>query len=279
MSRRSERLAKRKNRSGLYALLACGVVVVGALLFGLSMLSTSSPTPDIAGADPVESTVEATTEETTRAAEETSRERTSEEQTVEKEAQRERTTEAQTAEAPVEEEPVEEVPVAEEPVTEEPVVEGAGGGVDLASVPAPASPELYLTVPKMGLSQDYVANGVDEATLTNGAGHVPETGFPWQEGANTYIASHVLGYEGTGSYLHFAELPNVTYGDEIFIADANGTEYRYEVYEILQVSIYETWVMEPVGGDVVSLQTCINPPDYDVRLVVRGKLVETNVAA
>lgn len=144
----------------------------------------------------------------------------------------------------------------------------------LAGVPAPDSVDMYLTVPKMGISGDYVANGVDDATLYNGAGHAPNSGFPWQKGANTYIASHVLGYAGTGSYLHFAQLPNMTYGDKIYLTDANGTEYTYNVSEILQVSIYDTWVMDPTGKDQVSLQTCINPPAYDVRLVVRGDLVD-----
>jgi sortase A len=152
------------------------------------------------------------------------------------------------------------------------------GGIDLASVPEPSSPELYLSVPKMGLSGDYVASGVDEGTLMNGAGRVPESGLPWQEGSNTYIASHVLGYEGTGSYMHFAALPSVTYGDQFFLTDANGTEYTYTVSEILQVSIYDTWVINPTGKTQVSLQTCINPPAYDVRLVVRGDLVDVKPA-
>jgi sortase A len=153
-----------------------------------------------------------------------------------------------------------------------------GGSVDLASVPDPGSTELYLTVPKMGLTNDYVANGVDEGTLYNGAGHAPNTGFPWQEGANVYIASHVLGYEGTGSYMHFAALPSMTYGDMIYLSDAAGTEYTYQVSEIIQVSIYDLWVMDPTGKNQVSLQTCINPPAYDVRLVVRGDLVDVKTA-
>lgn len=264
MARRPKML-RRRDHSGLYMLLVCGAVIT-ALLFGLSMLGASSPDQELVEAETPaattpeettteemkEETTEETKEETTRA-EKVAPERTGEEageaaqqraEARQKKAERQRAAAQQEAMAQV-------------------------------SAPAPASPEMYLTVPKMGLTDDYVTNSVDEATLMNGAGHVPQTGFPWQSGANTYIASHVLGYEGTGSYLHFAELPNVAYGDEIFLSDANGTRYEYEVYEILQVSIYETWVMDPVGSDVVSLQTCINPPAYDVRLVVRGKLVNT----
>jgi sortase A len=166
------------------------------------------------------------------------------------------------------EEPQEEAAAAEEAPEEE----GAAGGADPSIAPEPASTALSLTVPAMGKSGQPVAEGVDPDTLMNGPGHAPTTGYPWQEGANVYIAGHVLGYEGTGSYLDFAALPNMTYGDEIILTDANGTTYTYVVSEILQVSIYDLWVMDPTGKNQVSLQTCINPPAYDVRLVVRGDL-------
>ena len=148
-----------------------------------------------------------------------------------------------------------------------------------AAIPEPASSELYLTVPKMGLYDNFVANGVDDATLMNGAGKTPESANPWDDNANPYIAAHVLGYSGTGSYMQFAALPNMTYGDEIMLTDANGTVYTYQVTEILQVGIPDNWVTAPIAGkDMVSLQTCINPPAYDVRLVVRGERVSVDPA-
>lgn len=167
-----------------------------------------------------------------------------------------------------------EEPVAEAPVAEAPVVEEAPA----AEAPIPSSTAMTLSVPAMGLSGDPIYEGVDPGTLMNGAGHAPNTGYPWVPGSNTYVASHVLGYEGTGSYMHFANLPNVGYGDQIFITDANGTQYTYNVSEILQVGITELWVMDPTGKDQISLQTCINPPAYDVRLVVRGDLVDVQPA-
>lgn len=145
------------------------------------------------------------------------------------------------------------------------------------AIPEPASGELYLTVPKMGLYDNYVANGVDEATLLNGAGKTPESAYPWDDNANPYIAAHVLGYSGTGSYMQFAALPSMTYGDEILLTDANGTVYTYQVTEILTVGISENWVTAPIAGkDMVSLQTCINPPAYDLRFVVRGERVNVD---
>ena len=168
-------------------------------------------------------------------------------------------------------EPVAEAPVAEAPVAEEPVAEEGS----VTDAPDPGSTAMTLSVPKMGISGDPIYEGVDDATLRNGAGHAPTSGYPWVPGSNTYVASHVLGYEGTGSYLDFAALPSMAYGDEIVVTDANGTTYTYVVSEILEVAITEVWVMAPTGSDQISLQTCINPPAYDVRLVVRGDL--TNV--
>jgi sortase A len=147
------------------------------------------------------------------------------------------------------------------------------------AIPEPATTDLYLTVPKMGLYDNYVSNTSDPVAMDNGAIKLPETGFPWQDNANTYIAGHVLGYAGTGSYMQFANLPNMAIGDEIILTDANGTVYTYAVSEILTVAPYDSWVTEPIAGrDMVTLQTCINPPAYDLRLIVRADRVDVQVA-
>ena len=161
----------------------------------------------------------------------------------------------------------------EEPAEEEAAKEEPAGE---ASIPEPSTNDLYLTVPKMGLTDNYVANTEDPIAMDNGAIKIPSTGFPWQNNANTYIAAHVLGYAGTGSYMQFAGLPSMTYGDVIYLTDANGTVYEYAVTEILTVYPQDNWVTNPVAGkDMISLQTCVNPPAYDQRLVVRAE--RTNV--
>ena len=143
------------------------------------------------------------------------------------------------------------------------------------AVAAPSSSSLSLTVPKMGRYNDPVANSVDPGVLANGAGKLPASGFPWQSGANTYIAGHVYGYEGTGSWQQFANLPSMTYGDLIYLTDADGNAYTYAVSEILQVSPYDLWVTAPVAGrTMVTLQTCTGP-GWSQRLIVRGELVST----
>jgi sortase A len=71
-------------------------------------------------------------------------------------------------------------------------------------------------------------------------------------------------------------------GDEVFLADTNGTVYRYQVSEFLTVGPSETWVTQPVEGrDVLSLQTCIEAPgdfftlgpNWTARLIVRADRV------
>ncbi|CAN5895193.1 hypothetical protein BH23ACT11_BH23ACT11_23690 [soil metagenome] len=155
--------------------------------------------------------------------------------------------------------------------SEKPKEEPENNTPDLA--PAPADGTLSLTVPKMGRYDDVVMNDMSEATLAQGAGKLPNTGFPWETGANTYIAAHILGFEGTNSWLQFANLPNMTYGDVIYLTDSAGKVYTYEVTEILTVTPYDVWVADPQPGrDMVSLQTCVGA-NYEWRLVVRGDLV------
>ena len=60
-------------------------------------------------------------------------------------------------------------------------------------------------------------------------GHLPDTGFPWIPGSNTYIAGHRLGYPGTLSDQVFYSLPSLEVGDEVILTDGNGQSYTYAV--------------------------------------------------
>jgi sortase A len=141
----------------------------------------------------------------------------------------------------------------------------------------PGGPEdktLYLTVPGLGLEDVTAYDSASEEKLKKSLVHIPATGFPWQKGANTYIAGHRLGYEGTGSYLVFYYLDQLAEGDEILLEDSAGTTYTYRVTDQLTVDPDNVEVMEPVEGkSLVSLQTC-TLPDYEQRLIVQGELVD-----
>lgn len=142
----------------------------------------------------------------------------------------------------------------------------------------PGGPEdktLYLDVPKIGLEDVPIYNSTTEEDLTKSAIHIPATGFPWQEGANTYIAGHRLGYPETGSFEIFFDLNLLAAGDEISVTDSAGEEYVYTVTEQKTVGLENVEVMNPVEGkSVISLQTC-TLPDYKERIIVQGELVDS----
>ncbi len=151
----------------------------------------------------------------------------------------------------------------------------------LASASAPADTMMYLSVPAMGISDIPVVEGTSEASLSQGAGHLPGTGYPWVPGSNTYIAGHRIGYPGTPSDHVFWNLPNLVQGDQILLTDSDGTSYTYAVSEIFEVSPTDLSVTAPTGDDVVSLQTCIEDygdywtpgPNWFVRYIVRADRV------
>jgi sortase A len=137
----------------------------------------------------------------------------------------------------------------------------------------PADKTLYLTVPKLGLEAVPVFDSADEEKLEEGVIHVPATGFPWQEGANTYIAGHRVGFPGTRSDHVFYDLEQLAAGDEIILTDSSGGEYVYAVTGQQIVPPDNVEVMNAVEGrSIVTLQTC-TLPDYAERVVVQGELL------
>src|SRR5215213_3590931 len=146
-------------------------------------------------------------------------------------------------------------------------------GAGVGNTEAPADGTLYLTVPEIGLEDVAVHNSLSEEDLDDSAIHLPDTGFPWQPGANTYIAGHRMGYFGTDSFLVFFRLNELNPGDEITLEDSLGREYDYRVTGQMVVDPEDVRVMDPVAGkSVISLQTC-TLPDYSDRLIVRGDLI------
>ncbi|MGB3683158.1 MAG: class E sortase [Rubrobacteraceae bacterium] len=131
-----------------------------------------------------------------------------------------------------------------------------------AAPPPPEDPTLYLTVPRLDIYGDTVRNDDSQWALDTGAVKIPSTGFPWQDGANTYIAGHRIGWPGTETYYQFYDLPTMQAGDEVYLTDANGTVYTYRVSDIFAVSPSDVWVTDPIAGrDMISLQTCTETPN------------------
>jgi sortase A len=168
-------------------------------------------------------------------------------------------------------------------------VEQIQTGTSAGAVPAvkpfnfgrdPGGPEdktLSLTVPKIGIEGVTVFDSTTEEKLKQGVIHVPSTGFPWQQGANTYIAGHRIGYPGTASDKIFYDLDKLVEGDEATVTDAAGNEYVYRITSKEVVGPENVQVMNAPedGGSILTLQTC-TLPDYKDRIVVQGELIEGN---
>ena len=141
---------------------------------------------------------------------------------------------------------------------------------------APESQMLELTIPALDRVDgvpvyDAPESGYDKA-LHDGVVHVRGTGFPWQKVANVYIAGHRVGYPGTRSNLVFWDLNELEKGDKIFLTDADGTRYTYNVFEKRVISPDTISIMRTTKGrNIISLQTC-TLPDYSHRLIVQGEL-------
>src|SRR5215218_1683992 len=156
------------------------------------------------------------------------------------------------------------------------IVETVKGPLRSSRAKTPESKRLELTVPAMDRVDkvpvyDAPESGYDKA-LRDGVVHVRGTGFPWHDVANVYLAGHRVGYPGTKSNLVFWDLNELKKGDEIFLTDADGTRYTYQVFEKRVISPNTVRIMRPTKGkNIVSLQTC-TLPDYSHRLIVRGEL-------
>ena len=249
----------------LYTLAAvAGLILFGALLIGINILTGDQPTERVATPD---FSNESATKELQRAAEQerdffaNARQAAAEKAAAEKAA-----TEKEARPEPVQRAQREAAPQA--PATEpEPAV--------------PSDTTMYLTVPAMGLYDIPVYEGTSEAVLSQGVGHVPGTGYPWAPGSNTYRAGHRLGYPGTISDHVFWNLPSLAIGDQVILEDSLGQSYTYQVSEVLEVPPSDMSVTGPTGSDMVSLQTCIENygdywtpgPNWFVRYVVRANLV------
>jgi sortase A len=152
-----------------------------------------------------------------------------------------------------------------------------------AQTSGPRDKTLKLTVPKMAQLEDDTVptvQGTDMQALGDHAAiHLEGTGFPWDEEANVYLAGHRLGYPRTDSFLAFFDLNELENGDEVYVTDANGTRYTYEVFKEFTVSPTDLSVTDSVPDkNILTLQTC-TLPDYSQRLIVQAELTDTTEKA
>ncbi|MGF1471514.1 MAG: sortase [Rubrobacteraceae bacterium] len=263
MGNRSDRriFRRRRRRAGLVLLASLAIILLGGFLFS-SLTETDALASNSSEVDRVQQPVAASAPEAVEAvAEEQPDQAMSAGEAAAKDEAARKETNRQEAAGAQEKEP--------------------------DAPPPPQDKTMYLTVPKIGLYDNVVYNSSDPAALDAGAAKLEESGFPWEDSANPYISGHRLGWPGTASYYQFYNLPLMANGDVIYLTDANGTTYTYEVTETIEVAPNEVWVSNPVAGrDMISLQTCTETfgdywtmgPNWSTRYVVRGDRVDVSHA-
>ncbi len=120
-------------------------------------------------------------------------------------------------------------------------------------------------IARLGLSV-MVGEGVDSPALRRSAGHIPGTGFPGGTG-NIGISAHRDTY--------FRRLKDVRIGDVVALSTVLAT-YRYRVVSTTIVEPSNIEVLDPNGGEVLTLITCY--PFYFIgeapnRFVVRAERI------
>jgi LPXTG-site transpeptidase (sortase) family protein len=144
-------------------------------------------------------------------------------------------------------------------------------------VDVPADKTLTLTVPKMERIQDVtlpnaIANEIEDMLDQYSAVRLKGTGFPWEAEANVFILGQRFGDESSPSYRAFRDIGKLEEGDEIYVTDANGHEYTYQVFQILEVLPTDLFVTEPIPGkNILTLQACTRP-DCSNWVIVQSKL-------
>lgn len=125
-----------------------------------------------------------------------------------------------------------------------------------------------LEIPRIGLSV-VVLEGDDGHTLLRGAGHIPGTAWPCQNG-NVAIAAHRDTY--------FRALRNIRQNDVIRVITFEGS-YLYRVESTQIVSPSRTEVLDSTGEPTLTLVTCY--PFFYVgpapkRFIVRARQIPSN---
>ena len=111
-----------------------------------------------------------------------------------------------------------------------------------------SSDEAGLGTLRIGKKEIPVAIGVDEATLEDGPGWMPDSALPGNEGMSV-----ILGHRNRK---HLRPLQDVKIGDSICFRYPDGREYAYTVSEIVIYEDSADWRLPAVDGNVLVLVTC-----------------------
>jgi len=141
-----------------------------------------------------------------------------------------------------------------------------------AKAPPEGNPVALLSIPRIGMTNEAVVEGVAENDLQEGPGHYPGTALPGQSG-NVAIAGHRTTYGAP-----FYNLDQLQAGDPITLQVAQGT-FQYSVEKTLVVSPTDTSVLGPSPLPILTLTTCNPRYSSATRLVVVALLQQAQGSA
>ena len=114
--------------------------------------------------------------------------------------------------------------------------------------PEASSREAGLGILCIGKKEIPVAIGVDEATLADGPGWMPDSALPGQAGMSV-----ILGHRNRK---HLRPLQDVEIGDSLCFRYPDSREYTYTVSEIVLYEDSADWRLPALGGNTLVLVTC-----------------------
>ena len=151
------------------------------------------------------------------------------------------------------------------------------GGVDLSdeavvqNVPIvpPGEAIAKMEIPRIGLDNLFVVQGVKLDDLKKGPGHYPDTPLPGQLG-NASIAGHRTTYGAP-----FFDVDQLQAGDEIIVTMITGDQFVYSVTGSQVVTAADSWVIGTRDPNVAELTLTTCDPKYTARdrLVIHSVLV------
>lgn len=124
----------------------------------------------------------------------------------------------------------------------------------------------FLSIPKIGLDDVVMYEGVDRETLQKGPGHMVSTPLPGQPG-NSVVSGHRTTYGRP-----FFDFDQLEAGDRVEVETEVGT-HVYEVREILIVAPTDVWVTENRNGGWLTMTTCNPKFSARERLVIQAEMI------
>ena len=151
------------------------------------------------------------------------------------------------------------------------------GGVDLSddavvqNVPIvpPGEAIAKMEIPRIGIENLFVVQGVKLDDLKKGPGHYPDTPLPGQLG-NASIAGHRTTYGAP-----FFDVDQLQPGDEIIVTMITGDRFVYSITSSQVVTAADSWVIGTRDPNVAELTLTTCHPKYTARdrLVIHSVLV------